>query len=60
MAFIKTADSNIGTQQIVEVIDGKPCEKCGHPLNMLKSKDGKIICDKCGFENSLVESTNAI
>jgi len=56
MSFIKIADSNIETRPIVEVIDGKMCEKCNHLLNMLKSKDGKIVCDKCGHENSLIES----
>ncbi len=54
MTFYKKSDSNIN-QQVVEVINSIPCEKCKRELNLLKSKDGIIVCDKCGFENNISE-----
>ncbi len=59
MAFYKNADSNFNLN-IVEVMNEQKCEKCERSLNLLKSKNGIVICDKCGFENKLSENKNGL
>lgn len=58
MSFYKIADSNIQNNEIVEVIHDKTCEKCGAELNILKTSNGIIECNKCGFKNSITENNN--
>ena len=53
MAMYKNSDSNLN--QIVEIIYTKKCEKCGFELNLLKSNNGEIVCDKCQFVNKISE-----
>jgi len=61
MPFYKIADSNIPSaniQEVVQVIHDKHCEKCDTELNIGKSKNGIIKCQKCGWDNSITENNN--
>ena len=58
MAFYKKTNSNIQHNEIVEIITDKTCEKCEAPLNMMKTKNGTIVCHKCGYPNPITEQNN--
>lgn len=61
MSFYKLADSNIPNvdiHEIVQIVHDKRCEKCDTELIIGKSKGGIVKCQKCGWENSMMEKNN--